>query len=173
MFTIKSLLSYIACHDSLDPLFQNIGIWIQGSGAAVGHVLSATYFSNLLEDKDQRLKIKLTLSLILRVNLSLEGYSIWSASLIASHIKEDLTNYSGHEHLTTSTQPGKYSEDTFKMKFGRTRRRLQKYLDAYSTRLRRAQGLVRSRYIGLYMWYTSLGIRDRTWSTSYICFNYS
>jgi hypothetical protein len=47
-----------------------------------------TYFSNMLEDKDTRLKIKLTLSLILRVNLSLEGYSVWSASLIAPHIKK-------------------------------------------------------------------------------------
>jgi hypothetical protein len=49
MFTIKSLPSYIACHDSLDPLFQNLGIWIQGSGVA-GHVSSSTSFSNLLED---------------------------------------------------------------------------------------------------------------------------
>jgi hypothetical protein len=87
MITIKSLPSYIACHDSLDPLFQNLGIWIQGLRAA-GHVSSATYFSNLLEDKDRRLKIKLTLSLILRVNLMLGGYSIWSASLIAPHIKK-------------------------------------------------------------------------------------
>jgi hypothetical protein len=37
----------IACHDSLDPLFQNLRTWIQGSGAA-GYVSSATYFSNLL-----------------------------------------------------------------------------------------------------------------------------
>jgi hypothetical protein len=87
MFTIKSLPSYIACHDSLDPLFQTLEIWIQASGAA-GHVSSATYFSNLLEDKDRRLKNKLTLSLILRVNLRLGGYSIWSASLIAPHIKK-------------------------------------------------------------------------------------
>jgi hypothetical protein len=35
MFTITSLSSYIACHDSLDPLFQTLEIWIQGSGAAV------------------------------------------------------------------------------------------------------------------------------------------
>jgi hypothetical protein len=64
-----------------------LGIWIQGS-RAVEHVSSATYFSNLLEDKDRRLKIKLTLSLILQVNLRLGGYSIWSASLIAPHIKK-------------------------------------------------------------------------------------
>jgi hypothetical protein len=49
---------------------------------------SVTYFSNLLEDKDRRLKTKLTLNLILRVNLRLGGYSIWSASLIAPHIKK-------------------------------------------------------------------------------------
>jgi hypothetical protein len=77
-----------------------------------------TYFSNLVEDIDRRLKIELTLSLILRVNLRLRGYSIWSASLITSHIKED--NYSGFEHLTASTQPSKYSKHTFKMKFGTT-----------------------------------------------------
>jgi hypothetical protein len=51
-------------------------------------VSSATYFSNLLEDKDGRLKIKLTLILILRVKLRLEGYSIWSAILIAPKIKK-------------------------------------------------------------------------------------
>jgi hypothetical protein len=84
----------IACHDYLDPLFQNLGIWIQGSGAA-GHVSLATYFSNLLEYKDRRFKIELTLSLILRVNLRLGGYSIWSASIIAPHIKEDLTTTQG------------------------------------------------------------------------------
>jgi hypothetical protein len=28
MFTIKSFLSYIACHDSLDSLFQTLEIWI-------------------------------------------------------------------------------------------------------------------------------------------------
>jgi hypothetical protein len=37
---------------------------------------------------ERRLKIKLTLSQILWVNLRLEGYSIWSASLIAPHIKK-------------------------------------------------------------------------------------
>jgi hypothetical protein len=49
---------------------------------------SVTYFSNLLEDKDRRLKNKLTLCLILQVNLRLGGYSIWSATLIAPHRKK-------------------------------------------------------------------------------------
>jgi hypothetical protein len=78
----------------MDPLLQILGIWIQGSRAA-GHVSSATYFLNLLENKDRRLKIKLTLSLILGVNLRLGGYSIWSVSLIAPYIKEDLTTTQG------------------------------------------------------------------------------
>jgi hypothetical protein len=34
--------------------------------------------------------------------------------------KRRLYNYSGHEHLTISMQPRKYSEDTFKMELGRT-----------------------------------------------------
>jgi hypothetical protein len=68
-----------ARHNSLDPLFQNLGIWIKGLGA-VGQVSSVTYFSNLLVDKERRHKIKLTL------NLRLVGYSIWSVSLIAAHI---------------------------------------------------------------------------------------
>jgi hypothetical protein len=137
-------------------------------------VSSATYFSNLLEDKDRRLKIKLTLSVILRVNLRLGGYSIWSASLIAPPpYKIRLDNYLGHEHLTASMQPRKHLEDTFKMKFGRTRRHLQKYSDACSTRLRRARGLVRPGYTGLCTWRTFPRIRDGTWPTPYICCNYS
>jgi hypothetical protein len=63
ILTIKSLPSYIACHNSLD-FFQTLGIWIQGSGAA-GHVSSAIYFSKLFEDKDRRFKANLTLGLIL------------------------------------------------------------------------------------------------------------
>jgi hypothetical protein len=83
----------IACR-FFGPFIPKLGVWIRGSGAA-GHVSSMTYFSNLLEDKDRRLKIELTLSLILRVNLKLGGYSIWSASSTASYIKED--NYSGYD----------------------------------------------------------------------------
>jgi hypothetical protein len=112
------------------PFIPKLGDLDSMLGAA-GHVASTTYFSNLLEDKDRRLKIELTLSTILQVNLRLGGYSIWSASLIAPHIKED--NYPGHEHLTASMQSTKYSKDIFKMKFGRTQRHLQKYSDACST----------------------------------------
>jgi hypothetical protein len=68
-------------------------------------VSSAIYFSNLLEDKNKRFKTNLTLSLILRVNLPLRGYSIWSASLIAPHIKEDFTTTRG-----MSTSQPRYSD---------------------------------------------------------------
>jgi hypothetical protein len=42
------------------------------------------------EDKSERFKTNLTLILILRFNLRLEDYSMWSVSFIASYIKEDL-----------------------------------------------------------------------------------
>jgi hypothetical protein len=172
ILTIKSLPSYFACHDSLDPLFQTLKIWIPGSGAA-GHVLLATYFWNLLEDKDRRLKTKSTLSLILQVNLKLGDYPIWSASSIAPQIKEHLTNYLRHEHLTASMQPRKYSEDAFKMESGRTRRCLQKYSEACSTRLQRARGLVRPGPTGLRTWPTSYRVRSGTWPAPYTGCNYS
>jgi hypothetical protein len=63
--------------------------------------------------------------------------------------KRRLDNYSGHERFTASMEPRKYLEDTFQMEFGRTRRRLRKYLDAYSTQLRRAQGLIKPEPTGL------------------------
>jgi hypothetical protein len=83
---------------------------LDSSSWAAGHVSSATYFSNFLEDKDERFKTNLTLSLILRVNLRLGGYSIWSASSIAPHIKED---------LTTTRAMNTYSLDVVKEVLGR------------------------------------------------------
>jgi hypothetical protein len=109
ILTINYVLSHIACHDSFDPLFQNLGDFDSRLGAA-GHVSSMTYFSNLLEDKDRRLKTKLTLNLILRVNLRLGGYSIWNASSIAPHIKQNLTTTRG---MSTS-QPRCSKETTWK-----------------------------------------------------------
>ena len=73
----------------------NLGIWIQGSGAA-GHVSSTVYFSKFWKIKTKRLKTDLTLSLIMRFNLRLGGYSIWSASTSRTIYDQDL----GLEHLT-------------------------------------------------------------------------
>jgi hypothetical protein len=74
--------------------FPNLRIWIKGLGTA-RHVSSMVYFSNFLEDKERRFKTNLTINLILRFNLRLGGYSIWSASLIAPRIKEDLQTAQG------------------------------------------------------------------------------
>jgi hypothetical protein len=117
----------------------------------------AYFFEFIWKIKTRRFKTNLTLSLILQFNLRLEGYSIWSANFIALHIKED---YSGHEHLTTLRHPSKYSEDTLKMEFGRTRRRLQNYSEACSTRLRRVWELVRPGATGLRTWHEYSRIRD-------------
>jgi hypothetical protein len=53
-----------------------------------------------------------TLNLILRFNLRLGGYSIWSAIF---HRTSYQRNNSGHEHLIASMQPRKYSKKNFKM----------------------------------------------------------
>jgi hypothetical protein len=50
----------------------------------------AYFFKFIWKIKIRRFKNNLTLSLILQFNLSLGGYSIWSAIFIASDIKEDL-----------------------------------------------------------------------------------
>jgi hypothetical protein len=122
------IFTIIACDESLDPLFQTLGIWIQGSGTA-GHVSLATYFSNLLEDKYRRLKTKLTLSLILRVNLRLGGYSIWSASSIAPHIKKDLittramsTSQPRCSQSSTRKTPSRWSSEELEDAFRSTRK---------------------------------------------------
>jgi hypothetical protein len=86
--------------------------------------------------------------------------------------KRRLDNFSGHEHLTASMQLMKYSEDTFKSEFRRTRRRLQKYSEMCSTRLRRARWLIRPRVMGLCIWRTYSRIRGGTWPTSYTNCNY-
>jgi hypothetical protein len=160
MIIIKSLPSYIACHDSSDPLFQSLEIWIQGSGAA-GHVSSTTYFSNLLENKDRKFKIKLTLSLILRVNLRLGDYSIWSASLIAPHIKKT-------GQLLEVRAP--HSLDAAKEVLrGHLQDEVQENSKTPSEVLGRLQnsptkslGLVRPGHIGLLTWHTPPRIRDGT-----------
>jgi hypothetical protein len=78
--------------------------------------------------------------------------------------KRRLDNYSGHEHLTASMQPRKYSEDTFKMEFGRTRRRLQKYSKVCSTRLRRAWCLSDLAHETMHMAYI---LQDKGWDMAH------
>jgi hypothetical protein len=139
---------------------------------AAGHVSSTAYFLNFLEDTERRFKTNLTLNLIIRFNLRL-GLLDMECEFNHTPYKRKLENYSGHEHLTTSKQPRKYSEDTFKMEFGRTRRRLHKYSEACSTQPWRARELVRPEATGLRTWCTYSRIRDGTWPTPYTNCNYS
>ena len=57
-------------------------------------------FFNFLENIEGK-KTEVTLSLIMRFNLRLGGYSIWSASTSRTIYDQDL----GLEHLTASEQP--------------------------------------------------------------------
>ena len=133
------------CAMTFGSFIPNLGIWIQGSGAA-GHVSSTAYFSKFWKIKTRRLKTDLTLSLILRFNLRLEGYS-YGARVHRTPYKRRL---SGLEHLTASIQPEV---------LGRSLEELDGALEvleddfistrACSTRLRRARGLVRPGPTGL------------------------
>jgi hypothetical protein len=68
-----------------------------------------------------------TLSLILRFNLSLGGYSIWSVIFqISRHVKN---KNSGHEHLIASMQTSKYSKKDFKAKLRKKSKTTSKVLD--------------------------------------------
>ena len=66
-----------------------------------GICASEIYFSNFLENKEGK-KTEVTLSLILRFNLRLGGYSIWSVSTSRTIY---MIKISGLEHLTASKQP--------------------------------------------------------------------
>jgi hypothetical protein len=70
--------------------FQILGFEFKARGCRT-RVINSLFFK-FLENESTRFKTILTLSLILRFNLNLGGYSIWSASLIAPYIKKDLKN---------------------------------------------------------------------------------
>ena len=59
------------------------------------------YFSYFLENNEEK-KSEVALNLILRFNLRLVGYSIWSASTSRTIY---MIKISGFEHLTASEQP--------------------------------------------------------------------
>jgi hypothetical protein len=46
MFTIKSLPLFIACHDSLDPLFQNLGDLDSSLGGCGTRVIIDLFFKS-------------------------------------------------------------------------------------------------------------------------------
>jgi hypothetical protein len=87
--------------------------------------------------------------------------------------KRRLDNYSRHEHLAASMQPRENSEDTFKIEFGRTQRRLQKYSKPTVLDYEELGGLVIPRHMRLRIWPTSYWIRGGTWPMPYTSCNYS
>jgi hypothetical protein len=87
--------------------------------------------------------------------------------------KRRLDNYSGHKHLTASMQPSKYSEHTFKIEFGRTRKHLQNYLEACSISTTKSSEACQTRAYGTVHMAYILEIRVGTWPTPYTSYNYS
>jgi hypothetical protein len=69
-----------------------------------------------------------TLCLILRFNLRLRVYSIWSAIEIFNRTPYHGYN-SGHEHLIASMQPRKYSKKDFRTELRRKPKTISKVLD--------------------------------------------
>jgi hypothetical protein len=90
--------------------FSNLGtldLRLEGCRTPIINILFSKFIWKI---KTGRFKTNLTLNLILQFNLRLGGYSIWSASFIASHIKEDLTT----THGMSTSQPRCSQESTRK-----------------------------------------------------------
>ena len=76
-FTFQGGFHHIFFHEFfiLKSKLRDLNSRLGGCGICVSEI----YFSNFLENKEGK-KTEVTLSLILRFNLRLGGYSIWSAS---------------------------------------------------------------------------------------------
>jgi len=77
-FPFKGSFHYLFCHEFtliLKSKWRDLNSRLGGCGICVSEI----YFSNFMENKEGK-KTEVTLSLILRFNLRLGGYSIWSAS---------------------------------------------------------------------------------------------
>jgi hypothetical protein len=86
-------------------------------------------FFKYLEDMSRRFKTNLTLGLIVRFNLRFGCCSIWSASLIAPHIKEDLittrdmsTSQPRCSQESTQKTPSRWSSEELEDAFRSTRK---------------------------------------------------
>ena len=88
----------VFCHEFtliLKSKWRDLNSRLGGCGIYVSEI----YFSIFLENKEEK-KTEVTLSLILRFNLRLGGYSIWSATTSRTIYK-----ISELEHLTAAMQP--------------------------------------------------------------------
>jgi hypothetical protein len=122
---------------------------------------------NYSKDKKRRLKTNLTLSLILRFNLRLGGYSIWSAIIHRTPYKR---KNSGHEHLIASMQSEEYSKRNFKMELRKKSRTASEVLDEPAALSYEELGsLSDSRSRGCVHQGVRIGLGDRTCPVPYLC----
>ena len=85
-FLFKEVFQYLFCHEFtliLKSKSRDLNSRLGGCRIYVSEI----YFSNFLENKEE--KTEVTLSLILRFNLRLGGYSIWSASTLRTIYGQD------------------------------------------------------------------------------------
>ena len=113
-------------------------------------------FQFFLENNEEK-KIEVTLSLILRFDLRLGGYSIWSASTSRTIYDQEFGAWAPHS-LETTISTKRTTRCTWRkaqkqpegcsdyLKYSKTPSQV---LDAYRIRLRRARGLVRPGTVGL------------------------
>ena len=121
--------------------------------------------------KQWRKKTEVTLSLILRFNLRLGGYSIWSASTSRTIYDQDFRAWAPHSREATGRtwrttrriwrkaqeQPGGHSDY---LKYSKTPSQV---LDTCRTRLQRARGLVRPGAAGLLIGIECSRVKDSSW----------
>ena len=116
-------------------------------------------------------KTEVTLSLILRFNLKLGGYSIWSVSTSRTIYDQDFGTWAPHS-LGATGRTWKTTRRTW-MKVQRQpegcfdylnySKTTHQVLEACKTRLRRARGLVRPRAAGLLIDIEYSRVRDSAW----------
>ena len=100
-FSLLGGFCHIFCHEFL---ILKSRLWDLNSRLGGCRIcVSEIYFSNLLENNKGK-KTEVTLSLILRFNLRLGGYSIWSASTSRTIYDQDFGAWAPHSlGATTST----------------------------------------------------------------------
>jgi hypothetical protein len=113
------------------------------------------------------LKTNVTLSLILRFNLRLGGYSIWSAIF---HRTPYQRSSSGHEHLIALMQPRKYLKKNFKTELHKKLKTTSKVLEEPAVlSYEELGGLSDPRLRDCVHNVVHTGLGDRTCPIPYIC----
>jgi hypothetical protein len=108
-----------------------------------------------------------TLSLILRFNLRLGGYSIWSAIF---HRTPYQRSNSGHEHLIASIQPRKYSKKNFKTELQKKPKTISEVLEEPAVlSYKELGGLSDPGLRDCVHNVVHTGIGDRTYPIPYLC----